>query len=304
MKTKKLTLTSGILLVIASSLSIFGLIAVIEELIKTLYFTPINIEENQTYISAYIIMSVYQICLSIAQSIIYMIFGIKMLKRSTPASDGKANKKILIASLVCVSCSLILDPVEIMKLLFIALIPVLACALNFDTKDVAVQEEKPVYLYGTNKNGKDLGGVNLDENGHVVSDKPYAVLGKDGKIEYKNSPNDLTTSKIDVSHIDTKDVNMFDNQSTKKSALEETRIATLNELKNNGIISETEYIDFVSKMVSKKDTETILEKDKPVAHMTSKKTRTTQTTKDKSQKTPSKKTKVVVKNSNSTEDKK
>ena len=146
MKTKKLTLSSGILLVIAASLSIFGLIAVVEALVKTLLFTPVNVEGNREYVLTYLIVSIYQICLYIAQGIVYMIFGVKMIKRSTPTSEGKANKKILIASLVCVSCSLIFDPVEIMKLLFVALIPVIACALSFDTKVVEPVVEKPVYL--------------------------------------------------------------------------------------------------------------------------------------------------------------
>ncbi len=249
MKTKKLTLSSGILLVIAASLSIFGLIAVVEALVKTLLFTPVNVEGNREYVLTYLIVSIYQICLYIAQGIVYMIFGVKMIKRSTPTSEGKANKKILIASLVCVSCSLIFDPVEIMKLLFVALIPVIACALSFDTKVVEPVVEKPVYLYGTNKNGKDLGGVNLDDAGNVVSDKPYAVVDKFGKVEYVggNQNNVANVQTASDNNVKASAQSAFE---PSNAQLNESKLATLAQLKNSGVISEAEYNEFVSKVVS------------------------------------------------------
>lgn len=249
MKTKKLTLSSGILLVIAASLSIFGLIAVVEALVKTLLFTPVNVEGNREYVLTYLIVSIYQICLYIAQGIVYMIFGVKMIKRSTPTSEGKANKKILIASLVCVSCSLIFDPVEIMKLLFVALIPVIACALSFDTKVVEPVVEKPVYLYGTNKNGKDLGGVNLDDAGNVVSDKPYAVVDKFGKVEYVGGTQNNVANVQTASDNNVK-VSAQSAFEPSNAQLNESKLATLAQLKNSGVISEAEYNEFVSKVVS------------------------------------------------------
>ena len=285
MKTKKLTLSSGILLVIAASLSIFGLIAVVEELVKTLLFTPVNVEGNEVYVLTYLIVSIYQICLYIAQAIVYMIFGVKMIKRSTPASEGKANKKILIASLVCVSCSLILDPVEIMKLLYVALIPVIACALSFDTKVVEPVAEKPVYLYGTNKNGKDLGGVNLDETGNVVSDKPYAVVDKFGKVEYvggnQNNVDNVKTAK---------DNNVKESAPStvepSNAQLNESKLATLAQLKNSGVISEAEYNEFVSKVVSNQNVKVA---DKSEDIKVPKKTRVSKTTKTTTRKTTIKK---------------
>ena len=249
MKTKKLTLSSGILLVIAASLSIFGLIAVVEALVKTLLFTPVNVEGNREYVLTYLIVSIYQICLYIAQGIVYMIFGVKMIKRSTPTSEGKANKKILIASLVCVSCSLIFDPVEIMKLLFVALIPVIACALSFDTKVVEPVVEKPVYLYGTNKNGKDLGGVNLDDAGNVVSDKPYAVVDKFGKVEYVGG-NQNNVANVQTASDNNVKVSAQSAFEPSNAQLNESKLATLAQLKNSGVISESEYNEFVSKVVS------------------------------------------------------
>lgn len=249
MKTKKLTLSSGILLVIAASLSIFGLIAVVEALVKTLLFTPVNVEGNREYVLTYLIVSIYQICLYIAQGIVYMIFGVKMIKRSTPTSEGKANKKILIASLVCVSCSLIFDPVEIMKLLFVALIPVIACALSFDTKVVEPVVEKPVYLYGTNKNGKDLGGVNLDDAGNVVSDKPYAVVDKFGKVEYVGG-NQNNVANVQTASDNNVKVSAQSAFEPSNAQLNESKLATLAQLKNSGVISEAEYNEFVSKVVS------------------------------------------------------
>ena len=249
MKTKKLTLSSGILLVIAASLSIFGLIAVVEALVKTLLFTPVNVEGNREYVLTYLIVSIYQICLYIAQGIVYMIFGVKMIKRSTPTSEGKANKKILIASLVCVSCSLIFDPVEIMKLLFVALIPVIACALSFDTKVVEPVVEKPVYLYGTNKNGKDLGGVNLDDAGNVVSDKPYAVVDKFGKVEYVGG-NQNNVANVQTASDNNVKVSAQSTFEPSNAQLNESKLATLAQLKNSGVISEAEYNEFVSKVVS------------------------------------------------------
>lgn len=286
MKTKKLTLSSGILLVIAASLSIFGLIAVVEALVKTLLFTPVNVEVNREYVLTYLIVSIYQICLYIAQGIVYMIFGVKMIKRSTPTSEGKANKKILIASLVCVSCSLIFDPVEIMKLLFVALIPVIACALSFDTKVVEPVVEKPVYLYGTNKNGKDLGGVNLDDAGNVVSDKPYAVVDKFGKVEYVggNQNNVANNQTASDNNVKVSAQSAFEPSNTQ---LNESKLATLAQLKNSGVISEAEYNEFVSKVVSNQTVKVNADKSEDIK--VPNKSRVSKVTKTTTRKTTTKK---------------
>ena len=286
MKTKKLTLSSGILLVIAASLSIFGLIAVVEALVKTLLFTPVNVEGNREYVLTYLIVSIYQICLYIAQGIVYMIFGVKMIKRSTPTSEGKANKKILIASLVCVSCSLIFDPVEIMKLLFVALIPVIACALSFDTKVVEPVVEKPVYLYGTNKNGKDLGGVNLDDAGNVVSDKPYAVVDKFGKVEYVGG-NQNNVANVQTASDNNVKVSAQSAFEPSNAQLNESKLATLAQLKNSGVISESEYNEFVSKVVSNQTVK--VNADKPEDIKVPNKSRVSKVTKTTTRKTTTKK---------------
>lgn len=286
MKTKKLTLSSGILLVIAASLSIFGLIAVVEALVKTLLFTPVNVEGNREYVLTYLIVSIYQICLYIAQGIVYMIFGVKMIKRSTPTSEGKANKKILIASLVCVSCSLIFDPVEIMKLLFVALIPVIACALSFDTKVVEPVVEKPVYLYGTNKNGKDLGGVNLDDAGNVVSDKPYAVVDKFGKVEYVGG-NQNNVANVQTASDNNVKVSAQSTFEPSNAQLNESKLATLAQLKNSGVISEAEYNEFVSKVVSNQTVK--VNADKPEDIKVPNKSRVSKVTKTTTRKTTTKK---------------
>lgn len=286
MKTKKLTLSSGILLVIAASLSIFGLIAVVEALVKTLLFTPVNVEGNREYVLTYLIVSIYQICLYIAQGIVYMIFGVKMIKRSTPTSDGKANKKILIASLVCVSCSLIFDPVEIMKLLFVALIPVIACALSFDTKVVEPVVEKPVYLYGTNKNGKDLGGVNLDDAGNVVSDKPYAVVDKFGKVEYVGG-NQNNVANVQTASDNNVKVSAQSAFEPSNAQLNESKLATLAQLKNSGVISEAEYNEFVSKVVSNQTVKVNADKSEDIK--VPNKSRVSKVTKTTTRKTTTKK---------------
>lgn len=293
MKTKKLTLSSGILLVIAASLSIFGLIAVVEALVKTLLFTPVNVEGNREYVLTYLIVSIYQIlvsiyqiCLYIAQGIVYMIFGVKMIKRSTPTSEGKANKKILIASLVCVSCSLIFDPVEIMKLLFVALIPVIACALSFDTKVVEPVVEKPVYLYGTNKNGKDLGGVNLDDAGNVVSDKPYAVVDKFGKVEYVGG-NQNNVANVQTASDNNVKVSAQSAFEPSNAQLNESKLATLAQLKNGGVISEAEYNEFVSKVVSNQTVKVNADKSEDIK--VPNKSRVSKVTKTTTRKTTTKK---------------
>ena len=286
MKTKKLTLSSGILLVIAASLSIFGLIAVVEALVKTLLFTPVNVEGNREYVLTYLIVSIYQICLYIAQGIVYMIFGVKMIKRSTPTSEGKANKKILIASLVCVSCSLIFDPVEIMKLLFVALIPVIACALSFDTKVVEPVVEKPVYLYGTNKNGKHLGGVNLDDAGNVVSDKPYAVVDKFGKVEYVGG-NQNNVANVQTASDNNVKVSAQSAFEPSNAQLNESKLATLAQLKNSGVISESEYNEFVSKVVSNQTVKVNADKSEDIK--VPNKSRVSKATKTTTRKTTTKK---------------
>ena len=300
MKTKKLTLSSGILLVIAASLSIFGLIAVVEALVKTLLFTPVNVEGNREYVLTYLIVSIYQICLYIAHGIVYMIFGVKMIKRSTPTSEGKANKKILIASLVCVSCSLIFDPVEIMKLLFVALIPVIACALSFDTKVIEPVVEKPVYLYGTNKNGKDLGGVNLDDAGNVVSDKPYAVVDKFGKVEYVGG-NQNNVANVQTASDNNVKVSAQSAFEPSNAQLNESKLATLAQLKNSGVISEAEYNEFVSKVVSNQTVKVNADKSEdikvPNKSRVSKATKTT-TRKTKTKKSQTKDKKIETSEEN------
>lgn len=301
MKTKKLTLSSGILLVIAASLSIFGLIAVVEALVKTLLFTPVNVEGNREYVLTYLIVSIYQICLYIAQGIVYMIFGVKMIKRSTPTSEGKANKKILIASLVCVSCSLIFDPVEIMKLLFVALIPVIACALSFDTKVVEPVVEKPVYLYGTNKNGKDLGGVNLDDAGNVVSDKPYAVVDKFGKVEYVGG-NQNNVANVQTASDNNVKVSAQSAFEPSNAQLNESKLATLAQLKNSGVISEAEYNEFVSKVVSNQTVNVNADKLEDIK--VSNKSRVSKATKTTTRKTTTKKTQIKDKKIETSEENK
>ena len=286
MKTKKLTLSSGILLVIAASLSIFGLIAVVEALVKTLLFTPVNVEGNREYVLTYLIVSIYQICLYIAHGIVYMIFGVKMITRSTPTSEGKAHKKILIASLVCVSCSLIFDPVEIMKLLFVALIPVIACALSFDTKVIEPVVEKPVYLYGTNKNGKDLGGVNLDDAGNVVSDKPYAVVDKFGKVEYVGG-NQNNVANVQTASDNNVKVSAQSAFEPSNAQLNESKLATLAQLKNSGVISEAEYNEFVSKVVSNQTVKVNADKSEDIK--VPNKSRVSKVTKTTTRKTTTKK---------------
>lgn len=301
MKTKKLTLSSGILLVIAASLSIFGLIAVVETLVKTLLFTPVNVEGNREYVLTYLIVSIYQICLYIAQGIVYMIFGVKMIKRSTPTSEGKANKKILIASLVCVSCSLIFDPVEIMKLLFVALIPVIACALNFDTKVVEPVVEKPVYLYGTNKNGKDLGGVNLDDAGNVVSDKPYAVVDKFGKVEYVGG-NQNNVANVQTASDNNVKVSAQSAFEPSNAQLNESKLATLAQLKNSGVISEAEYNEFVSKVVSNQTVKVNADKSEDIK--VPNKSRVSKATKTTTRKTTTKKSQTKDKKIETSEENK
>ena len=301
MKTKKLTLSSGILLVIAASLSIFGLIAVVEALVKTLLFTPVNVEGNREYVLTYLIVSIYQICLYIAQGIVYMIFGVKMIKRSTPTSEGKANKKILIASLVCVSCSLIFDPVEIMKLLFVALIPVIACALSFDTKVVEPVVEKPVYLYGTNKNGKDLGGVNLDDAGNVVSDKPYAVVDKFGKVEYVGG-NQNNVANVQTASDNNVKVSAQSAFEPSNAQLNESKLATLAQLKNSGVISEAEYNEFVSKVVSNQTVKVNADKSEDIK--VPNKSRVSKATKTTTRKTTTKKSQTKDKKIETSEENK
>lgn len=301
MKTKKLTLSSGILLVIAASLSIFGLIAVVEALVKTLLFTPVNVEGNREYVLTYLIVSIYQICLYIAQGIVYMIFGVKMIKRSTPTSEGKANKKILIASLVCVSCSLIFDPVEIMKLLFVALIPVIACALSFDTKVIEPVVEKPVYLYGTNKNGKDLGGVNLDDAGNVVSDKPYAVVDKFGKVEYVGG-NQNNVANVQTASDNNVKVSAQSTFEPSNAQLNESKLATLAQLKNSGVISEAEYNEFVSKVVSNQTVKVNADKSEDIK--VPNKSRVSKATKTTTRKTTTKKSQTKDKKIETSEENK
>ena len=112
MKNKKLTLTCGIILVICASLSIVGAFSVVTQTVNTLLWTPIEREGYNTFITWTILEAVYALVINIAQAIVYMIFGVKLIKNSKTDSDATQNKTKIITLIVLVGCSLIFDSRE------------------------------------------------------------------------------------------------------------------------------------------------------------------------------------------------
>lgn len=251
MKNKKLTLTCGIILVICASLSIVGAFSVVTQTINTLLWTPIERDGYNTFVTWTILEAVYALVIDIAQAIVYMIFGVKLIKNSKTESDGTQNKTKIITLIVLVSCSLLFDLNTAMKFIYVALIPLLSCALAYETKSHQDVEEKVVSLYGTNKNGKDLGGVDLDEFGNPRPDSKIAVM-EDGKVVVKQASELGNTTQNNVA-----DVKVGSNSQ------EQAKLAMLNELKSNGIISNDEYQKYLNRISGVSNENTSLEKGEP-----------------------------------------
>ena len=247
MKNKKLTLTCGIILVICASLSIVGAFSVVTQTVNTLLWTPIEREGYNTFITWTILEAVYALVINIAQAIVYMIFGVKLIKNSKTDSDATQNKTKIITLIVLVGCSLIFDSNVAMKFIYVALIPLLSCALAYETKNVQVLEEKVISLYGTNKNGKDLGGVDLDEFGNVRPDSKVAVM-EDGMVVIKQA-----------SELGNATQNNLADVKVGSNSQEQAKLAMLNELKNNGIISSEEYQKYLNRISGVSNENTSLE---------------------------------------------
>lgn len=247
MKNKKLTLTCGIILVICASLSIVGAFSVVTQTVNTLLWTPIEREGYNTFITWTILEAVYALVINISQAIVYMIFGVKLIKNSKTDSDATQNKTKIITLIVLVGCSLIFDSNAAMKFIYVALIPLLSCALAYETKNVQVLEEKVISLYGTNKNGKDLGGVDLDEFGNVRPDSKVAVM-EDGKVVIKQA-----------SELGNATQNNLADVKVGSNSQEQAKLSMLNELKNNGIISSEEYQKYSNRISGVSNENTSLE---------------------------------------------
>ena len=247
MKNKKLTLTCGIILVICASLSIVGAFSVVTQTVNTLLWTPIEREGYNTFITWTILEAVYALVINIAQAIVYMIFGVKLIKNSKTESDATQNKTKIITLIVLVGCSLIFDSNVAMKFIYVALIPLLSCALAYETKNVQVLEEKVISLYGTNKNGKDLGGVDLDEFGNVRPGSKVAVM-EDGMVVIKQA-----------SELGNATQNNLADVKVGSNSQEQAKLSMLNELKNNGTISREEYQKYLNRISGVSNENTSLE---------------------------------------------
>lgn len=143
MKRNKLNLASGILLIIVSAFCLLCSALCIEGLIEILTLRDSYITEEMywEYVAS-ILICAFMIALYLVQFIMYLIFGIKLIKKSKLANAFAQSKAILIVSLVLVSCGLLFDTTGTLSGLSIVTIILLILALsNGDKLDKQNEEE-------------------------------------------------------------------------------------------------------------------------------------------------------------------
>ena len=126
MKRNKLNLTAGILLVITAALSIVSEIVYIVNFIRLI---SLYRSVGYTNFTLLMLFYAYMFVLYLAQAIIYMIFGVKLIKKSNLPNAYAESKTIIIVSLVLTSCSFAFDFQRILTMLYAACIVLLICCL-------------------------------------------------------------------------------------------------------------------------------------------------------------------------------
>lgn len=213
-KRNKLNLAAGILLVITAGLSIISMIASIESLVEIVLISR-NPELGVVGLEwpAAILLYGYMIGLYLAQSIVYMLFGIKLIKRSKLADSFTQSKTIIIVMLVLVCCSLAFDPIRILSGCYVACIILFICSLCC--------------------------GARTDSDNALITNGV--------------APNNLATSNTNsttsnISNSTNNFVDNVENVSTKSTSdMIADKVLSLKKLKDDGVISDAEF-DSMMKM--------------------------------------------------------
>lgn len=217
-KKNKLNLTSGILLVIIASFSIIATIVLCESLVEV--FSAIEILEEEyevlgvSSIASVILVYGYMIALYLAQSIVYMLFGIKLIKKCKLANSYERSKTSLIVMLILVSCSFFFDPIQVFSGLYLATIILIVCAIS---------------------NGKRLDSENLN------------YLNSQLNVDINIANDEKKESNVENKIEGTKDIV---EEKTNADLMAEKVIA-LKKLKDDGVISKEEFEKMISTCMPK-----------------------------------------------------
>lgn len=179
MKRNKLNLTAGILLVITAALSILLEIVYIVNFIRLI---ELYRSVGYTNFTILILFYAYLFALYLAQAIIYMIFGVKLIKKSNLPNSFAESKTIIIVSLVLTSCSFAFDVQRILTMLYVACIVLLICSL---CNGARIDKDNLEYL------SREAG---LDTNTQVKSQPVQETVAQE--IIPEKSDNEMMAEKI------------------------------------------------------------------------------------------------------------
>lgn len=132
MKRNKIALSTGILLIILASFSIVATLATLDNVLE---MARVILDSETGNFIFFLFVHVYSIALFLAQSIIYMIYGVKLVKLSKNANAIEKMKSITIISLILISCSFLFDPFRYFAGLYIAIIVLNICFLVLNPKN-------------------------------------------------------------------------------------------------------------------------------------------------------------------------
>ena len=139
MKRNKLILSTGILLIILASFSIIATLAMLDSIIET-WITIVSLGTGVNILS-FLFVYGYSICIFLAQSIIYMIYGVRLVKFSKYSDAVEKCKNMMIVSLILISCSFLFDPFRYFVGLYIAIIVLAICFLVLSSKNTNISVE-------------------------------------------------------------------------------------------------------------------------------------------------------------------
>ena len=181
MKRNKLNLTAGILLVITAALSIISEIVYIVNFIRLIVLYR---SVGYTDFTILILFYAYMFALYLAQAIIYMIFGVKLIKKSNLPNSFVESKTIIIVSLVLTSCSFAFDVQRILTMLYVVCVVLLICCLCSGAR---IDKDNLEYL------SREAG---LDTNTQVKSQPVQETVAQE--IIPEKSDNEMMAEKIVV----------------------------------------------------------------------------------------------------------
>ena len=138
MKRNKLILSTGILLIILASFSIIATLAILDNVIEV--GGEILGSETRYFVFS-LFVYIYSLTLFLAQSIVYMIFGVRLVKFSKCVDAIEKSKSMMIISLILVSCSFLFDPFRYFVGLYIAIVVLTICFLVLSSKNTNVSAE-------------------------------------------------------------------------------------------------------------------------------------------------------------------